>query len=111
MKSLFVTLLALTVGSAFAGEALFTPGTCTGSARTGRGPVKVKVTFSPDAITAVKIVRHSETPGIAAKALREMPERILAAQTDKVDTVSGATLTCRAIRRAAAQCINNHRTK
>lgn len=111
MKSLFVTLLALTVGSAFAGEALFTPGICTGSARTGRGPVKVKVTFSPDAITAVKIVRHSETPGIAAKALKQMPERILAAQTDKVDTVSGATLTCRAIRRAAAQCINNHRTK
>ncbi len=111
MKALFVTLLALTVGSAFAGEALFTPGTCTGSARTGRGPVKVKVTFSPDAITAVKIVRHSETPGIAAKALKQMPERILAEQTDKVDTVSGATLTSRAIRRAAAQCINNHRTK
>lgn len=106
-----MTLLALTVGSAFAGEALFTPGTCTGSARTGRGPVKVKVTFSPDAITAVKIVRHSETPGIAAKALKQMPERILAAQTDKGDTVSGATLTSRAIRRAAAQCINNHRTK
>lgn len=106
-----MTLLALTVGSAFAGEALFTPGTCTGSARTGRGPVKVKVTFSPDAITAVKIVRHSETPGIAAKALKQMPERILAAQTDKVDTVSGATLSSHAIRRAAAQCINNHRTK
>lgn len=106
-----MTLLALTVGSAFAGEALFTPGTCTGSARTGRGPVKVKVIFSPDAITAVKIARHSETPGIAAKALKQMPERILAAQTDKVDTVSGATLTSRAIRRAAAQCINNHRTK
>ena len=111
MKALFVTLLALTVGSAFAGEALFTPGTCTGSARTGRGPVKVKVTFSPDAITAVKIVRHSETPGIAAKALKQMPERILAAQTDKVDTVSVATLTSRAIQRVAAQCINNHRTK
>mgnify|MGYP000266005867 FL=1 len=111
MKALFMTLLALTVGSAFAGEALFTPGTCTGSARTGRGPVKVKVTFSPDAITAVKIVRHSETPGIAAKALEKIPERILAAQTDKVDTVSGATLTSRAIRRAAAQCINQHRTK
>ena len=106
-----MTLLALTVGSAFAGEALFTPGTCTGSARTGRGPVKVKVTFSRDAITAVKIARHSETPGIAAKALKQMPERILAAQTDKVDTVSGATLTSRAIRRAAAQCINTHRTK
>ena len=106
-----MTLLAITVGSAFAGEALFTPGTCTGSARTGRGPVKVKVTFSRDAITAVKIARHSETPGIAAKALKQMPERILAAQTDKVDTVSGATLTSRAIRRAAAQCINKHRTK
>lgn len=111
MKALFVILLALTVGSALAGEALFTPGTCTGSARTGRGPVKVKVTFSPDAITAVKIARHNETPGIAAKALKQMPERILAAQTDKVDTVSGATLTSRAILRAAAQCINNHRTK
>ena len=111
MKALFVTLLALTVGSALAGEALFTPGTYTGSARTGRGPVKFKVNFSPDAITAVKIVRHSETPGIAAKALKQMPERILAAQTDKVDTVSGATLSSHAIRRAAAQCINNHRTK
>ena len=73
--------------------------------------MKVKVTFSPDAITAVKIARHNETPGIAAKALKQMPERILAAQTDKVDTVSGATLTSRAILRAAAQCINKHRTK
>lgn len=111
MKALLVTILVLASLSAEAGDALFTPGTCTGSARTGRGPVKVEVTFSTEAITAVKITRHSETPGIAAKALKQMPERILAAQTDKVDTVSGATLTSRAIRRAAAQCINKHRTK
>ena len=111
MKALLVTVLALAALSVEAGDALFMPGTCTGSARTGRGPVKVEVTFSTDAITAVKIARHNETPGIAAKALKQMPERILAAQTDKVDTVSGATLTSRAIRRAAAQCINKHRTK
>ena len=111
MKALLVTVLTLAAFSAEAGDALFAPGTCTGSARTGRGPVKVEISFSTEAITAVKIARHSETPGIAAKALKQMPERILAAQTDKVDTVSGATLTSRAIRRAAAQCINQHRTK
>ena len=111
MKALFATILAFTLGPALAGEVFYTPGTCTGSARTGRGPVKVEVTFSTDAITAVKIARHNETPGIAAKALKQMPERILVAQTDKVDTVSGATLTSRAILRAAAQCINKHRTK
>ena len=64
MKSLFVTLLALTVGSAFAGEALFTPGTCTGSARTGRGPVKLRSPFRGMQSLPLKSRATAKRPGL-----------------------------------------------
>ncbi len=107
MKRLIFAAGLLAAGAASA--ALFEPGVCTGSTRTGRGPVKVEVTFTAEAITQVRVVKQNETAGIAARAIKILPRRILAAQSADVDTVSGATVSSRAIRRAAAQCINRHR--
>lgn len=108
MKPLLIAGL-LAAGAASA-SGLFEPGVCTAASRTGRGPVKVEVTFTPDAITDVRVVKHSETAGIAARAIKIIPQRILAAQSADVDVVSGASVSSRAIRRAAEKCISRHRT-
>jgi fumarate reductase flavoprotein subunit len=69
------------------------------------GPVKVEVTFSPTAITGVKIVSSNDTPGVSDAAVEQMPGRILAAQSSEVDSVSGATDTSAAIKDAVEQAI------
>ena len=109
MKRLWIAAVLL-AASASTCAASFHPGVCKGSSRTGRGPVKVEVTFTDEAITGVRVVKHSETAGIAARAIKIIPQRILAAQSADVDVVSGASVSSRAIRRAAEKCISRHRT-
>lgn len=59
--------------------------------------LKVSVTIEGGVITAVEVVEHSETDGIADPALEEVPTAIVDANSPAVDTVSGATLTSNAI--------------
>jgi len=65
----------------------------------GMGGTKlvVKVKKTGEDIEYVKVINHSETPGITARALAKMPERIAEADTADVDTVAGATVTSKAI--------------
>ncbi len=111
MKRTVSLLLALVMTAVlWAAPALaYTPGTYTG---TGNGnnadvPITVEVTFSDDAITAVTVVSHEETPGISDPALETIPAAILEAQSLAVDAVSGATNTSNgilaAVEDAAAQ--------
>ncbi len=84
----------------------FTPGTYSASARGINGDVTVTMTFDETMITDVKIDASGETPDIGGKAAPEMEKAILAAQGANVDAVSGATVTCDAIKKAAADCIS-----
>lgn len=84
----------------------FTPGTYSSSARGINGDVTVTMTFSETNITDVQIDASAETPDIGGAAAEEMKKKILEAQTYDVDAVSGATVTCDAIRTAAADCIS-----
>lgn len=84
----------------------FTPGTYSASARGINGDVTVTMTFSETNITDVQIDASAETPDIGGAAAEEMKKKILEAQTYDVDAVSGATVTCDAIRTAAADCIS-----
>ena len=59
--------------------------------------VFVRVTLDGDTITAVEVVSHNETAGLADGALAEVPAAIVAANSTDVDTVSGATNTSKAI--------------
>ena len=80
--------------AASTGEAIYTPGTYTGTA-TGIGEVKVTMTFSETAITDVVIDASNETESIGG----------VAAQSTEIDNISGATITTNAVKKAAASCI------
>lgn len=97
-------LLSTVSGTAFAAQT-FTAGTYTSVAQGNNGDVKVSVTFSEDALTAITVDEHSESAGIADPALERIPNEILAAQSVDVDTVTGATNTSNAILAAVTDCI------
>lgn len=56
------------------------------------GEIKVNVTIENDAITAIEVVEHNETPGYDA-AMETLTENILASNSLEVDLVSGCTYT------------------
>ena len=75
----------------------FKAGTYTGVGTGMGGQVKVAVTFSANAITAVTVGENNETPGIGTPAIEQLPGRIVEGQSLALDVVSGATLTSNAI--------------
>ena len=93
-------------GSAAAstGEAIYTPGTYTGTAA-GIGEVKVTMTFSETAITDVVIDASNETESIGGVAAPTLKDALMAAQSTEIDNISGATITTNAVKKAAASCI------
>ena len=90
--------------AASAGEAIYTPGTYTGTAA-GIGEVKVTMTFSETAITDVVIDASNETESIGGVAAPTLKDALMAAQSTEIDNVSGATITTNAVKKAAASCI------
>ena len=104
-----VIALALCVLLALSGAvtlaAGYTAGTYTAEATGNNAPVKVSVTVSADAITAVEIIEHAETPGLSDKPIADLPAAIIEHQSLAVDTVSGATNTSKAIITAVEDCV------
>ena len=90
--------------AASTGEAIYTPGTYTGTA-TGIGEVKVTMTFSETAITDVIIDVSNETESIGGVAAPTLKDALMAAQSTEIDNISGATITTNAVKKAAASCI------
>ncbi|HBO63596.1 MAG TPA: hypothetical protein DD472_05790 [Faecalibacterium sp.] len=90
--------------AASTGEAIYTPGTYTGTA-TGIGEVKVTMTFSETAITDVVIDASNETESIGGVAAPTLKDALMAAQSTEIDNISGATVTTNAVKKAAASCI------
>ena len=90
--------------AASTGEAIYTPGTYTGTA-TGIGEVKVTMTFSETAITDVVIDASNETESIGGVAAPALKDALMAAQSTEIDNISGATITTNAVKKAAASCI------
>ena len=87
--------------AASTGEAIYTPGTYTGTAA-GIGEVKVTMTFSETAITDVVIDASNETESIGGVAAPTLKDALMAAE---IDNISGATITTNAVKKAAASCI------
>jgi urocanate reductase len=99
-------LLALTVLMlAVAPAGAYTAGVYTASASGNNGPITVEVTFADGAIERVEVVEHSETPGLSDPALERIPAAIVENQSLKVDAVSGATNTSKAILAAVEDCV------
>lgn len=77
-----------------------------GSAMGIDGPIKVKITVEHQRMTNVEIIEQNETTGIGEKAIVELPNRILAAQSTQIDTISGASVTNQAIISAVNDAMN-----
>ena len=96
------SLAAAAAGAAPAG--IYRPGTY--SAKTsGIGEVTVTMTFDADRIIDVVLDVSHETPGIGQAAADTLKKNLMAAQAAEIDGVSGATITSKAVSKAAAKCI------
>ena len=82
------------------GDDLFIPGTYVGVSKGFGGDVEVTVTLSENAIESIAIGGAHETENIGTFAVEMLGERILSAQSPKVDVLTGATVTSNAILRA-----------
>ena len=84
---------------------VYQPGTYTASAEGYGGDVTVEVKFDSDSILSVTILDQNETERVSDRALEEIPERIVEAQTSEVDAITSATVTSDAIKTAVTDCI------
>ena len=116
MKRIFALLLVLSMvfslaacgaaekpaaeAPAAAEAAAYTAGTYTAVAQGFGGPVTVEVTVDAKSITDVKFTGMEETPEYGGMAIRNLPEVVLAAQSNEFDTVSSATYTTTAAKLA-----------
>lgn len=69
------------------------------------GTITVKVTMDGDTIAAIEVLEHMETQGICEKALETIPNMVIEQQSVEVDTVSGATLTSKALINAISDAL------
>lgn len=67
------------------------------------GKLVVKVTMDGDKIVNVEIMEHSESETISDPAIEQLPKAIVEAGSTEVDTISGATVTSKAI----IEAVNN----
>ena len=100
-RMLLPLVLVCAAGTVFG----YTPGTYTSSFPGQNGPVPVTVTFSQDRIESVVVGENKETIGIGQTAVKNLPDRIVAAQSLGVDMVSGAPVSSVAIMSAVADCV------
>lgn len=70
------------------------------------GPMTIRVDINSGRISAVEVLKHSETAGAGTKAIDELPARIIKANAADVDAVTGASVTSRAIIMAVTQALN-----
>ena len=84
---------------------LFIPGTYTETAKGFGGDVTVTLEVTEDAIENVTIEGDHETENIGSFAVDMLDDRIMDAQSPKVDALSGATVTSNAILGAAKKAM------
>ena len=98
---------AMGVSAGFAeASPVYTPGEYTAVATGFRdAPVKVTMTFDEKSIIGVVVDASSQTENIGGAAVKALEAQIMAAQSSAIDGVTGATITSRAVKSAAAECI------
>ena len=65
----------------------------------------VRVTYQNNTIENVEVMENHETEGIGAVAIKELPGKIVAANSTDIDAVSGASTTTRALEEAVEKAI------
>ena len=84
---------------------MYTAGTYSATAAGISSDVKVEAEFDASSITNVTVDVSGETQGIGAAIGDQMAEAILEAQSADVETVSGATITSEAVKKAMEDVI------
>ena len=85
----------------------FTAGTFSGVGTGGfGGNVYVDVSFSEDAILAITVTAHNETPLFANSVFNELRPVILSRQSANIDTIAGATETSAAFLNAVKDAVS-----
>lgn len=87
----------------------FTAGAYTGTTPAMNGELTVEVTFDENSIKDIVVKDHLETYGIGygmdTTPVEVMPRQMVEAQSVNVDSITGATITSMAIKRAVADCV------
>lgn len=94
-----------TAASTTKASGIYTPGTYEAAAQGFGGSVVVKVTVDTDKITDVVIEGDKETEGVGSKAIEALPGQIIAANSTKVDGISGATHSTEGILKAVDEAL------
>ena len=81
------------------------PGAYTASFPGRNGDITVTTLVSDNAIVKIEVASHTETAQFGGKALAEMPQQMVDAQSVQVDTFAGATVTSNALKAAVADCL------
>lgn len=69
-------------------------------------PLKVAVTFKDNKIEEIKVVENDETPQIFSTVEEKYIKRVIENQSLATDAVTGATISCNAVKSAVEQAIN-----
>lgn len=109
LSKLTSVLLCLAMLLTMCSFAMAEAGTYTGvgdSEIGGKGAIEVSVTVDENGVvTDIQVTKNGDTAGIADAAVEAMPDRIMAAQSANVDSVSGATMTSEAIKMAVLDAV------
>jgi fumarate reductase flavoprotein subunit len=90
---------------------IYKEGTYSASTEGYGGNLTLEVDFSGHSILAIRVTEHNETRGIGDQAIDFLPDEMIAAQSWDVDTVTGATITSKAIKTAIKNCIEQARVE
>ncbi len=71
------------------------------------GNLRVKVAMQDGDITKVEVIEHHETQGVGTRAIDALPKLIEDADHIGVDSVSGATVTSEAIKKAVSNALGD----
>ena len=88
------------------GQAVYNPGTYTGSADGFGGEVTVEVTVDYMKITNVEVIEEHETAGIGPKAFEALIAEMLDTGSSSVDSVTGATISSKAFMAAVDDALD-----
>ena len=101
-----VAMAALVVSCARPAASQWKDGAYPGKAEGVHGEIDLTVTVEKGKIAKIEVTHQSEAAGVSDLAFQRVPQEIIEKQTTKVDAVSGASLSSKAIMAAAEDALS-----
>lgn len=103
--------MVLMAGCTTSSEGVFKAGTYQATVTGYNGEMVIEVAFDADQMLSVSVVEHDETIGIGDRPIKQLPEKMVAAQTYEVEAVTAATITSDAIIAGVKDCMEQAKNK